>query len=180
MYALTLVTFFDMVPASKYAAYTSLNAMVLAFALLLGPLIGGAIVNFSTWRWTFLFNVPAAFVAMTLVFFTVPNHFQHQIRISDSLQSSGDSHIQRAFRRIDFLGVGLLLAACLLLITALQLAGRGFGWSSAVVIVFLVLSALLWPAFFCWEWFITREGGTREPVFPGRFLQNRVWVMMLL
>ena len=102
MYALTLVTFFDMVPASKYAAYTSLNAMVLAFALLLGPLIGGAIVKFSTWRWTFLLNVPAAFVAMTLVFFTVPNRFQHQRRTSNGLQNSGESHIQRAFRRIDF------------------------------------------------------------------------------
>ena len=44
----------EMVPEPKFAAYSSLVAMVFAFAYLLGPLLGGLIDNHGAWRWIFL------------------------------------------------------------------------------------------------------------------------------
>ncbi|KAI4166361.1 MAG: hypothetical protein LQ342_000251 [Letrouitia transgressa] len=47
---------FELVPQTEYAAYTALVSAVFALSLLLGPLLGGAINNHTTWRWVFLLN----------------------------------------------------------------------------------------------------------------------------
>ena len=44
----------EMVPESKYAAYTSLISTVFAVTYLIGPLLGGLIDNHGAWRWIFL------------------------------------------------------------------------------------------------------------------------------
>lgn len=51
---MVLVIFFELVPPDKFAGYTSMVSGVLAMALLFGPLLGGIINNFTTWRWIFL------------------------------------------------------------------------------------------------------------------------------
>jgi MFS family permease len=53
-YALVVVIFFELIPPEKFATYTSAVSGVLALALLLGPLLGGLINNYTTWRWIFL------------------------------------------------------------------------------------------------------------------------------
>jgi hypothetical protein len=74
------------------------------------------------------------------------------------------------------------MAATIFLITALLQGGDGnASWSSAQVVTLLVFSALAWIGFAAWERFITNSTtrGT-EPIFPWRFVYNRVWVGMLL
>lgn len=56
IYALGMITIFELVPRDKFAAYAALIASVFAFSLLLGPIMGGAIIKTSTWRWIFLFK----------------------------------------------------------------------------------------------------------------------------
>lgn len=56
-YSLVFVIFFEMVPTQKYATYTSMLSGVFAFATLLGPLLGGIISNYTTWRWVFLLKL---------------------------------------------------------------------------------------------------------------------------
>ena len=87
---------------------------------------------------------------------------------------------KETIQKIDFLGTVLLVGAGLLLITALQLAGSQYAWSSAVVIVLLVLTFIFFISFLGWEYQTSRSSSLREPVFPWRFFSNRVWSMMLL
>jgi MFS family permease len=47
--------FFELVPPEKFATYTSMISGVLAIGIVIGPLFGGVINNFTTWRWVFLF-----------------------------------------------------------------------------------------------------------------------------
>lgn len=54
-----MVIFFEMVPPSKYPTYTSVVSAIFAISLLLGPLIGGAINNHTTWRWVFILKYVA-------------------------------------------------------------------------------------------------------------------------
>ena len=49
-----LVIIPEMVPPKKYAMYNGLISSAIGFSFLLGPLIGGAIDNHTTWRWIFL------------------------------------------------------------------------------------------------------------------------------
>jgi MFS family permease len=42
------------VPSEKYGKYMAIISSVFAVASILGPLLGGAINDYTTWRWVFL------------------------------------------------------------------------------------------------------------------------------
>ena len=52
--SLTFVIIPEMVEPAKYALYAAITALTYAVSYLLGPLIGGAICDGTTWRWVFL------------------------------------------------------------------------------------------------------------------------------
>ena len=88
--------------------------------------------------------------------------------------------LSTSLKKFDYIGVSLFLAASLLLVTALLEVSTAFSWSSAVSISILVISALLWVSFFAWERTLSQTKRVQEPVFPWRFLRNRVWMGLLL
>lgn len=52
--ALGQLIFFDILPPTKYVPYTTLVTSVIASSLVTGPLIGGGITVYGSWRWVFL------------------------------------------------------------------------------------------------------------------------------
>lgn len=86
----------------------------------------------------------------------------------------------RLLKKIDVPGAILLLSACLLLATALQLAARGASFAAPEVLPFLIVSGAMWSGFVVWEWFITTRREIPEPVLPWRFVQSRVSIGMIL
>lgn len=44
----------ELVPPEKYTKFVSNISVVNALALLLGPIVGGAIASNTTWRWIFI------------------------------------------------------------------------------------------------------------------------------
>jgi uncharacterized membrane protein YdbT with pleckstrin-like domain len=82
-------------------------------------------------------------------------------------------------QRVDSVGAMVLLAASTLLVYAFESGGTQFTWSSAVVIVTLIVGAILFVAFVTWEWWLQNQQPARvEPVFPPRILRNRIMVAM--
>jgi hypothetical protein len=106
----------------------------------------------------------------------MPSNFPHQADPSHRSHSFGKSTL----RRIDYPGFLLFLAACLLLVCALQEAGTEYEWSSGLIIAFLTLSAVLFVVFFTWQRAISHQETTREAVFPWKFVHNRVLMGILL
>ena len=87
-----------------------------------------------------------------------------------------------SLRKVDAIGCFLLLTATIFLVAALEEAGVRFPWRSAFVITLLTISGILWPIFLAWEKRVTKNEAVnkREPVFPFRFVQSRVWIGMML
>ncbi|KAF1958519.1 MFS multidrug transporter-like protein [Byssothecium circinans] len=180
-YSLTVVVFFELVPSARFASYTSIVSSVLAIALLLGPLLGGAIVNTTTWRWVFLINVPIGAVAAFVLMISIPNGFPNHVSHSIPDESVKPSILSKTnFQRIDVIGTTLLLAASVLLVSAFEEAAQGRSWVSGLVVSFLAVSAVLWIAFIFWERRITLAAGLQQPIFPWRFLQSRIRVGMII
>lgn len=126
-------------------------------------------------------SVPSGLIAAILLFVSLPNNFPNHHQ--PSTESRPLSHtVMESFQKVDVPGSMLLLTATIFLVVALEEAGVRFPWSSAFVTTLLTLSGILWIVFLTWEKRVTASETVkkREPVFPFRFLQSRVWVGMML
>ncbi|NJP67414.1 DHA2 family efflux MFS transporter permease subunit [Streptomyces spiramenti] len=60
-------------PPSKWGAAFGLSAALSGLAILAGPTLGGVIVNYLSWRWIFLINLPIGLLTLVLVLRVVPD-----------------------------------------------------------------------------------------------------------
>lgn len=125
------------------------------------------------------FSVPAGSLAIVLVILTLPTGFPHQGL--DHVSNGYPSVLSWALvSRIDFLGASLLLASSIFLISALQKAADGMAWTRPLVLVLIILCGPAFAGFLFWERYITNDRKWPEPVFPWRFITNRVRVGLIM
>lgn len=174
--SLSLVVCYEMVPKEQYPFQAALIGSAIALGSLVGPLIGGGVSEYSTWRWVFLINVPAGVVTCILLLISMPANFPYP----EKTKKMSDGQSMRNLGRLDWPGAFLLLGATILLVTALLEGGSEFAWKSGTAISLIILSVILFIVFLVNERLVTRESRRQEPVFPWRFLFNRAWMGTLL
>ncbi|KAI6090284.1 major facilitator superfamily domain-containing protein [Hypoxylon rubiginosum] len=179
-WSLSTIIVVELVPPEKYPKFVSNVSIVNAMALLLGPIIGGAIASNTTWRWIFIINVPIAVPACIIAFLAIPNNFPYHNRPNHRNKSWKELMGRDTLTRIDIPGTILILFATLALTSAFEEADKRFPWRSAYVIVLLILAGLLWIALVVWERHVTLSDKVREPILPWRFLVNRQMLGILL
>ncbi|CAH0052188.1 unnamed protein product [Clonostachys solani] len=177
-FALCAIMMVELVPPAKLGPVVARTGIAIVMAMILGPIIGGAICDHSTWRWIFWLNVPLGAFALLLALVGLPKGFPHHLRPDQSVLANIVPSKTRA--RIDILGFFLVMAATVTFTAGFQEADARFAWDSAYVISLLVLSVVFWAALLLWERHVTRSDGIREPVLPWRFFTNRVLIGIML
>lgn len=118
------------VPAASRAVAIGVWGGVSGLGVALGPVVGGAVVDGVSWQAIFWLNVPVAVVAVPLLLWAIP-------------ESRG------AWARLDPVGTLLIGGAVLAGIWGI-VHGNDDGWSSAGVVLPLVLATVLLPAYVGW------------------------------
>lgn len=121
-------------------------------------------------------SVPAGCLSIVLLILTLPTGFPNH--------GLGSSRVEKfswlLYKRVDFVGAGLLLSGSIFLVSALQEVANGRAWSSPLVVILLVFCVPLWTGFLCWEWFVTTRKHTQEPVLPWHFLTSRIRIGLIM
>jgi len=149
LFPLTLAMVAMIVPPRDRGRYQGLIGSVFAGASIIGPLVGGFIVDNASWRWIFFVNVPVGIAAMAVIAVTMP---------------------KRAYRQehsIDWLGAGVLALGTTALLLGLVWGGSDYPWGSPQVLGALVAAVVLLALFGL------VESRVREPILPFDLLRNQ-------
>ena len=148
LFPLTLAMVGMIVPPRDRGRYQGLIGSVFAAASIVGPLIGGFIVDNMSWRWIFYVNLPVGGLALAVIVLTMP---------------------RRPYRQehaIDWLGAAVLGLGTTALLLGLVWAGRDYPWGSWQVVGTLAGALCLLAAFA----FV--EHSVPEPILPFDLLGN--------
>lgn len=119
---------------------------------IVGPLIGGFLVDNVSWRWVFYLNIPFGLVAATLI----------ALALEEPVEERGQG-------RVDYLGAALLIAGVLSLLYALLQGGKAHAWSDPRMLGLLALSAG------CLIAFLQIERRVAEPLIPLNLFEDRLF-----
>jgi EmrB/QacA subfamily drug resistance transporter len=140
----------DVIPPRDRGRYQGYFGAIFGLATVLGPLIGGFLVDEASWRWVFYVNLPIGAVALVVV--------NRVLRLDHTPRKA----------KIDFTGAALLVAGVGLILVGVQNAGEKAQLTTSSAL-FCVIGLVLVVAFVLWERKAT------EPILPLRLFRNGVF-----
>jgi len=147
----------DLLRLERRAKMQGLISAVWGVASLVGPLLGGLLTDYVSWRWVFYINVPFGAIAMWLIATALP---------------AGRSTERTP--RIDYAGIVLFALGVSALLLGLVEAGRSGAWSGLDVVGPLVVAVVALGAF------VSVERRAREPIVPLSLFGNRIVLAALV
>ncbi len=142
----------DLFPPAERAKYMGIFAAVFGVGGLVGPLLGGLIVDALSWRWVFWSILPLAALAFASIALIMPWLRPPPRKVV-----------------IDWPGIAALLLALMPAMLALALVSTGTGWLELSTLALFGVSALGLIAF------IGAERAAREPILPGALFRNHTF-----
>jgi EmrB/QacA subfamily drug resistance transporter len=118
----------------------------------LGPPLGGLIVDRLSWRWIFFVNVPFGTLALI-----VTSRVLRQVPFTS------------VRRRVDVEGAALLVAAVSSLLLVMSWGGRTYAWNSMTIRALATFGVVLVSGFIAWEI------RSPEPIMPLRLFRTRAF-----
>jgi EmrB/QacA subfamily drug resistance transporter len=147
--ALAMASVGDLVSPRERGRYQGYIAATFAVATIVGPLLGGLLVESASWRWVFFVNLPVGVVALA------------------GLRLLPAPEVERPRHPLDAAGAALLAAATAALMLTCIWGGGRYAWDSAPILALIGATIALGAAL------VVRERRTRDPIVPLHLLRTR-------
>lgn len=140
----------DIISPRDRGRYQGYISTAFAIASVTGPVVGGLLTEYISWRWIFWINVPLC----ALAYLTAQ-------------RTLGKLPVPKLRRSIDYLGALLLTVGLAILLIAISRVGHGTALTESLNILLYCFSAAILAAF------IWQEKRAPDPVIPLMLLKNR-------
>ncbi|SHI20640.1 drug resistance transporter, EmrB/QacA subfamily [Sporobacter termitidis DSM 10068] len=148
----------DLFPPQQRGKYMGIVTSVFGLSSIIGPLIGGLITDYMSWRWIFYINIPIGVAALVLIVLFMPN-FKAQNESS----------------KVDYPGALFIVLTLVPMLLAFSFAGTTYAWGSVQIIGMFALSAVMLVLF------VVVESRSENPIIPMTFFKDRaIWVTLLV
>lgn len=157
MMALAFVTVGDLFPPADRGKYQGFVAAVFGLSSVIGPTLGGFITDTLSWNWIFFINLPVGIPVAILFVLFFPSGRE-----------------TTASKRLDIVGMSLLVLSVSSLLIALSWGGVQFAWDSVQVVGLLVTAVASTVTF------VAVELRSPNPIMPMGIYRNRVVGLSLI
>ncbi|MBP1156719.1 MULTISPECIES: MDR family MFS transporter [unclassified Paenibacillus] len=154
MMPMAMIIIGDMFSGKQRAKWQGIFGGIFGLASVLGPQVGGWIVDSMNWHWIFFINLPVGIIAT--------------IFISMGLRGQP----AQGPVKFDVPGMITMIVGVVTLLLALTFGGKEYAWTSWQIIGMFVVSAVSLFAF------VRIESKTSEPILPVRLFKNRTFTVI--
>jgi EmrB/QacA subfamily drug resistance transporter len=149
--AMTVVA--DVIPPRERAKVQGVFGGVFSLSTIVGPLLGGFIVEHFSWHWIFFVNLPLGLLALGVISVAFRVRPAHQLH------------------KIDYLGAVLLTAGLSAIVLFTSLGGSTLPWGSMPIVSLIALAVI------CLIAFVFVEQRAAEPVLPLTLFRNDIFTV---
>ncbi|KAA8645746.1 hypothetical protein EYZ11_001255 [Aspergillus tanneri] len=147
----------DLVPLRERQQIMGIIFTAFSVGTMIGPVVGGAIVDHTSWRWVFYINLPLCGVTLLLMILFLHVRYDREATVWSKL------------KRVDFVGNTILIASVIAILLSLTWAGTLHPWKSWRTLVPLLLGFVGLVAFMYFQ----ASRWCLEPTMPLRLFTNR-------
>lgn len=153
---ITIASIGDVIPPAERGRYQGLFGGVYGLATVLGPLLGGFMVDHLSWRWIFYVNLPLGLLCVAIIAVVFRPHVRH---------------VRHA---IDYKGAASLTLALSCLIVFTTEGGTVLPWDSEELWLILGVAVAAILAF------VRAERAAAEPIMPLHLFRHRIFLLSSL
>ena len=141
----------DLFSPRERGKWQGLMTSIFGISSVLGPTLGGWIVDNADWHWVFWVFLPIGIIAFLMILLLYP------------------SHVTRSTESIDYYGSLFITLTIIPLLLALTWGGKNYNWGSLPIISLFICT------FIALMLFIYTEKRTANPVLPLSLFKNNIF-----
>lgn len=154
MMPMAMIIIGDIFTGEQRAKWQGVFGAIFGLSSIIGPQVGGWIVDSANWRWVFYINLPVGILATILIALGLKTH-----------RATGPV-------KFDIAGMVTMIGGVVSLLLALTFGGKEYAWGSWQIIGLFVLAAVLFVLFG------VAELRASEPIIPLYLFKNKTFTVL--